>query len=146
MKILFGEVEVNEPLDFVTFIDPKYVVSLENVEFAAKKALKAWESGKRISKSLAMEILLYYAATRQIKDAAKIGFKFGKQKVVAVVLDDEKFKKLKFKELDFKPEYDLEATMKHYEITEEELKIAEVEKLPMLIRERIAIFSATYER
>lgn len=146
MKVIFGEIELPEPLDFVTLINPKYVVSIENVEFAAKKALKSWvKEEERISKSLSIEVLLYYAATRQIKDAAKLGFKSGKQKAVLVVLDEEKFKDLNFKELEFKPEYDLEAIMEHYKITKEELEVAGIEKLPMLIRERIAIFSATKE-
>ncbi len=138
MKILFGELK--EPVfgDFACLIDSRYVVDLSNVEFAAKKALNAWNSGKRISKSLAIEILLYYSATRQIEIAKKIA---GKKRVIAVVLDEEKFSELDFTEENFSPEYDIELIKEHYQISEEEIRIAGIEKLPLLIRERIALFS-----
>ncbi len=138
MKILFGELK--EPVfgDFACLIDSRYVVDLSNVEFAAKKALNAWNSGKRISKSLTIEILLYYSATRQIEIAKKIA---GKKRVIAVVLDEEKFSELGFTEEEFSPEYDIELIKEQYQISEEELRIAGIEKLPLLIRERIALFS-----
>lgn len=138
MKICFGELK--EPIfsDFASFIDSKFVVDLASVEFAAKKALNAWNSGKRISKSLAMEIMLYYSATRQIETAKKIA---GLKRVVAVVLDEKRFAEIGFKEEKFSPEYDMELIKEHYQISEEELEIAGIEKLPLLIRERIALFS-----
>ncbi|MDK2796089.1 MAG: hypothetical protein PWQ22_344 [Archaeoglobaceae archaeon] len=138
MRICFGELK--EPIfsDFASFIDSKFVVSLENVEFAVKKALNAWNSGKRISKSLAMEILLYYSATRQIDIARKLA---GVKRVVAVVLDEKRFAEIEFKEEKFSPEYDTELIKTHYQISDEELEIAGIEKLPLLIRERIALFS-----
>jgi len=139
MRILFGEPKKQVFGEFACFINPKYVPDLSTVEFAVKKTLKNWNSGKRISKSLAMEILLYYSASRQINIAKKLA---GTKKAVAVVIDEEEFSKLEFKELDFVPDFDLNSIMEHYGITEEELKIAGLEKLPLLIRERIALFSA----
>jgi len=124
--------------DFACFIDPKFVVDLSTVEFAAKKAFKNWENGKRISKSLAVEILLYFAATRQIEIAKKLT---AKEKAVVVVIDEDEFSKIDFKEQEFVPEYNLREVMNLYEITEEELEIVGIKKLPLLIRERIALFS-----
>ncbi len=148
MRVVFGELFVDDIKRFAnvaTFIDSKYVVSLDVVEFAAKKAIENWNSGRRISKSLTLEILLYYAATRQIKDAIKLGLRNGLNRVVAVVINEDSFKSIGFKELEFKPEFDLKAIMNHYDITDEELKIVGIDKLNLLIRERIALFSAMGE-
>ncbi len=147
MRITFGEINVEDPSNFrseyAAFINSKYVVSLEVVEFAAKKAVKNWQSGRRISRSLPIEILLHYAATRQIKDALKLSVGKGVNRVAAVILDEEKVKD--FEEMEFRPEYDLDAVLRHYGITNEELEIAGIEKLPLLVRERIALFSAFEE-
>jgi len=145
MRVAFGELYIDEPEKFkedrAAFINSKYVVSLEVVEFAAIKALKNWNEGKRISKSFALEVLLYYAATRQIKDAVKLGVSRGHNRVAAVILDE----RFTFKETKFVPEYDLKALKDHYQITDEELSITGIEKLPLLIRERIALFAAFEE-
>ncbi len=148
MRVVFGEVFVEDFKRFAncaTFINSKYVIRLETVEFAAKKALENWNSGKRISRSLTLEILLYYSATRQIRDAVKLGLKEGLNRVVAVVVDEETFESIGFRELEFKPEFDLNAIIEHYGITKEELEIVGLKKLDMLIRERIALFAATGE-
>lgn len=151
MRVTFGELVVDDlssfRADYATFINSKYVVSLDVVEYAAKKAVENWNRGKRIAKSLSIEILLYYAATRQIKDALQIGISEGRNRVAAVILDEERmveaFKagEIKFKEMKFKPEYDLKAVKEFYGITDEEISITGVEKLPMLVREKIALFS-----
>ncbi|MDI9646127.1 MAG: KEOPS complex subunit Cgi121 [Archaeoglobales archaeon] len=148
MKIIFGEVFVEDPRYFTeiaTFIDSKYVIDLETVRFAAEKALKAWNKGEKISKSLSLEVLLYYAATRQIKDATKLGIKKGLKRYAVVLFNEEERLKMNIRELNFKPEYDIDAIMKHYEISKEELEIVGVEKIPMVVRERIALFSVFKE-
>ncbi|MEM2726683.1 MAG: KEOPS complex subunit Cgi121 [Archaeoglobaceae archaeon] len=139
MRILSGELKKPVFGDFACFINSKYVISLSTVDFAMKKAIKNWNAGRRISKSLAMEILLYYSATRQINIAKKIA---GTKKVVAVVLDDREFSKVEFKEEEFVPDFDVNLIREHYEISEEELKIVGLENLDLLIKERIALFSA----
>lgn len=153
MRVAFGELVVYDlpsfRVDYATFINSKYVVSLDVVEYAAKKAIENWNMGKRISKSLSIEILLYYAATRQIKDALQIGISERENRVAAVILDEKRMDKackgeegeIKFKEMEFKPEYDFKAVKEFYGITDEEISITGVEKLPMLVRERIALFS-----
>ncbi len=147
MRVTFGEIYVEDQSKFraehAAFINAKYVVSIEVVEFAAKKAIKNWNAGRRISRSLPIEILLHYAATRQIKDALKLGVGKGVNRVAAVILDEGKVEG--FEEKEFKPEYDVDAVVKHYGITKEELEIAGLEKLSLLVRERIALFSAFEE-
>ncbi len=149
MIIKFGEIYIKDSKKFktdsATLINSEYVPDLDTVKYAAKKAIENWNSGKRISKSLVLEILLYYAATRQIKDAIKLGVKDGLNKVVAVVLDENKFSKLGFKELRFTPHFNLEKIKGQYDITDEELEITGTEKIPMLIKERIALFSVFRE-
>lgn len=142
MRILFGELKKPVFGDFACFIDSRYVVDLSTVEFAVKKAIENWNRGNRISKSIAIEILLYYSATRQIEIAKKLA---GTKRVVAVVLDEGEFSKIDFEVKDFIPEYDLRLIMDHYQISEEELKIVGDKKISLLIRERIALFSALGE-
>ncbi len=146
MIVKFGELLVENVsefrVDFATFIDSRFVVSLDVVEFAARKAVENWNRGRRISRSLALETLLHYAATRQIKDALRLGVREGHNRVAAVIYDESQMDTLKFRELEFEPDYDLQAIMEHYEITKEEIEIVGLEKLPLLLRERIALFSA----
>lgn len=137
MKILYGSSPVKSG-DFACFINPKFVLNLEVVEFALRKAIKNWNAGKRISKSLAVEILLYFSATRQIEVAKKLS---AKEKAVVVVLDEEKFSQIGFLEEEFQPSYDLEAIIELYDISKEEIEITGIEKLPLLVKERIALFS-----
>lgn len=153
MKILEGVIEVDSVPDLlkkigncvITFVNADYVVDIEHVEFAAKKALKAWNEGRRVAKSLSMEILLYCAARRQISDAIEMGLKEGRNEVVAVVLEDECLEKLK--EIGFKEkpvlrldDEKVERIKRFFGISNEELSIAGKEKLSLLVREKIALF------
>lgn len=146
MRITFGELVVDDvssfKVDYATFINSKYVVSLDVVEYAAKKAVENWNRGRRISRSLSIEILLYYAATRQIKDALKLGIAEGKNRVAAVILDESRMAEIGFTETEFRPEYDVDSVIEFYGITDDEIEITGVEKLPLLVKERIALFSA----
>ncbi|MEM4540269.1 MAG: KEOPS complex subunit Cgi121, partial [Archaeoglobaceae archaeon] len=128
MKIIFGELKKPVFGDFACFIDSKYVVDLPTVDFAVKKAIKNWNLGNRISKSIAIEILLYYSATRQIDIAKKLA---GTKRVVAVVLDESEFSKIDFETKEFIPEFDIELIMDHYQISREELKIVGEQKISL---------------
>lgn len=149
-EILSGYIDVEdvgsylESLDCdAAIIDANYVIDQENVRFAAEKAIKSWNEGKSIAKTLPMEILLYSAATRQIKDALKIGIKKGRNAVFVVLLNCEKipnFKKEDFKRIEPTAEQ-IERIKEFYGISDEELEIVGVERLNLLIRERIALFS-----
>jgi len=155
MKILEGTIEVKSLRDFlsklneigctITFLDANYVIDKDHVEFATKKALKAWKEGRRVAKTLAMEILLYCAGRRQISDAIEMGLKEGLNVVVAVVLEDECVEKLKDLGFKKKPvlkldEAKIDRIKRFFDISDEELRIAGKDKLSLLVRERIALF------
>lgn len=154
MKIIQGEIYIDDVDAFIkkipngcvlTFINADYVIDLGVVEFAIKKAIKSWKEGRRIAKTLSMEILLYYSATRQIKDALKLGLKNGLNRVVAVVEDCEEwlkdagFVEKNVLDKDIKDEK-IEKIKRIYDISDEEIEIVGKEKLPLLIRERIVLF------
>ena len=128
----------------VVVIDARYVLDLSVVEFAVKKAVKSWNEGRNVAKTLPLEILLYFSATRQIRDAIKVGVKEGLNEVVLVVLDGscegklrEVFTEREVVKIDKER---VENVRRLYGISDEELKIVGLEKLPLLIRERIALF------
>ncbi|HDD36033.1 MAG: hypothetical protein J7K36_05915 [Archaeoglobaceae archaeon] len=150
MKITFGELEVKNVRDFfeklgeckAVFINSEYVLDLETIKFAVKKALKSWKKGENIAKTLPIEILLYVAARRQINEALEIGIKQGFNRVVVILLDNclELLKSLGFVEKKFIPKPNIEKILKFYNISERELEVVGIKKLPMLIRERIVLF------
>jgi|Deesub1362B_J571_1020462.scaffolds.fasta_scaffold02027_8 KEOPS complex subunit Cgi121 len=159
-RIYRGFIEVEDVEEFlesikredceICIVDADFVTDIDNLEFAVQKAIKSWREGKTISKSLSMEILLHIAATRQIKDALKLGIKRGKMRVYAVVTGSEPpeineilpgFVQQEFKDFedDFSEER-LKKILDFYDIGEEELRITGIEKLSLIIRERIALF------
>ena len=152
MRIYQGIIQIHNLRKFLemisekcVFIDAEYVISTETVEFAVRKALWSWQSGKRISKTLSIEILLHFSATRQINHAVKAGLKEGLNKVVIVDLDScrEYLKKCGFTEVDVIEinEKKMKKIADFYGIGEKEIEIAGIEKLDLLVRERIALFS-----
>jgi len=56
----------------VQFFDARLIAGWEHLFFAALNALKAFERGMNVSNSLAMEILLFASAQRQIKRAVEL--------------------------------------------------------------------------
>ena len=71
----------------VQFLDASLVAGSEHLRFAALNALNAFEGQVNISSSLAIEILLYASAQRQIKEAVRlIGVKKSTTKVAVVIL------------------------------------------------------------
>lgn len=144
LKVYSVERFLMEYGECLVVIDAKYVLNIDVVKFAVNKAVKAWKDGRNVAKNLPLEILLYISANRQIKDAVKIGVKEGVNDVVIVVLKEDCENKLKgiFEEkkvLRFEPEK-VERLKSMYGITDEEINTVGVEKLPLLIRERIALF------
>lgn len=150
-EILQGILSVKNLDDFlrefgecVAVIDADYVIDLDVVKFAVEKALKSWREGRNVAKTLPLEILLYFSATRQISDAIKVGVKEGEKEVVVVVLDenckDRLRKILEERNVVKFDEKRIENVKKLYGIDDKELEIVGIEKLPLLIRERIALF------
>lgn len=155
MKIVEGVIEVKSLRDFlkklndirctITFIDADYVIDKEHVEFAVEKAIKAWNEGRRVAKTLTMEILLYCAGRRQISDAIEMGLKEGLNEVVVVILEDDcidKLKDLGFTEKSVLKLDDakIERIKRFFDISDEELRIVGVDKLSLLVREKISLF------
>ncbi len=152
MRIYQGIIFVKNLRDFLkqipdgcALINADYVLSLETVRFAVEKALKSWEEGKRVSKSISMEILLHFSATRQINQAVKAGIREGENRVVVVDLNEciEILRKLGFKERDVVDggEEKLRRIAEFYGIGNKEIEVTGWEKIEMIVRERIALFS-----
>jgi len=75
----------------VQFFDARFVAGYEHLYFAALNALTAFKNGLSISKNLAIEILLYAAAKRQIRNAVQLlGVREDTAKVAVVVLAESK--------------------------------------------------------
>jgi tRNA threonylcarbamoyladenosine modification (KEOPS) complex Cgi121 subunit len=75
------------------FFDAELIAGWEHLYFAVLNALKAFENKVNISNSLAVEILLYASAQRQIKNAIEsIGIKTGSLDVAVVVLAETELK------------------------------------------------------
>ncbi|AKG91711.1 hypothetical protein GAH_00963 [Geoglobus ahangari] len=152
MRVYQGRVKVENVREFLSklpdgcvLVNADYVVDLDSVRFAAEKALKMWEAGKRVAKTLSMEILLHVAATRQINQALELGLREGENRVVVVdvsgcraSLEGLGFREEDVLELD---EEKVRRVCEFYDIGDEELEIAGVEKLGLLVRERMALFA-----
>ncbi len=75
----------------VQFFDARLVATWEHLYFAALNALTAFRNGDNISKSLAMETLLYAFAQRQIKKATELaGIKPVSTEVALLIIGDRK--------------------------------------------------------
>jgi KEOPS complex subunit Cgi121 len=75
----------------IQFFDADLIASWEHLYFAVLNALKAFETRLNISNSLAVEILLYASAQRQIKRAVELlGIKPRSSNVATVTLAETK--------------------------------------------------------
>jgi KEOPS complex subunit Cgi121 len=74
----------------VQFFDARLVATWEHLYFAALNALTAFKNGENISKSLAMETMLYASAQRQIRKATElIGIKHRKSSVAVLIIGEK---------------------------------------------------------
>jgi len=77
----------------VQFFDAELIAGWGHLYFAVLNALKAFEKRLNISNSLAVEILLYASAQRQIKKAVELlGINSGSSNVAAVILAETESK------------------------------------------------------
>ncbi|MGQ9459904.1 MAG: KEOPS complex subunit Cgi121 [Candidatus Bathyarchaeaceae archaeon] len=75
----------------VQFFDAKLIASQQHLYFAALNALKAFEDKLNISNSLAVEVLLYASAQRQIRKAVDmLGIKPDSSQVAVLVIAETK--------------------------------------------------------
>jgi tRNA threonylcarbamoyladenosine modification (KEOPS) complex Cgi121 subunit len=87
--VLVKQIRKNVPLVDVQFFDASLIAGSEHLYFAVLNALKAFKNCTNISKSLAVESLLYASAQRQIKDAVKlIGIKENTTRIAVVGIAD----------------------------------------------------------
>lgn len=156
IRIVTGVLKVEDVGEFLNrikfkdciavFVDSEYVLDEKVLEFAVNKALRAWNEGRRVAKTIEMEILLYIAATRQIEKAKNVGLKEGLNEVYLILIGNcyDKLKEVtKFKEVKFsknKNKKKIEKIIEFYGINKNELEIVGLKKLPLLIRERIVLF------
>jgi KEOPS complex subunit Cgi121 len=77
----------------IQFFDAKLVAGREHLYFAILNALKAFENKSNISNSLAVEVLLYASAQRQIKKAVELlGIKPTSSNVAVLILAETELK------------------------------------------------------
>jgi KEOPS complex subunit Cgi121 len=78
----------------VQFFDAKHLAGPQHLFFAALNALKAFDKNTNISNNLAVEILLYASAQRQIKKAVKmLGIKQHSSEIAALIITENRHKK-----------------------------------------------------
>ncbi|MFP3909815.1 MAG: KEOPS complex subunit Cgi121 [Halobacteriota archaeon] len=132
----------------IALLNSDYIADRAHAELAAKKAIRSWEQGKKIARTLPMEVLLYASANRQINQALEMGVKpNADNKVVAVVIGDEdcvsKFKgAVNFREEAVLHMDDMkrERLTRFFDIKEEEIRITGEERIPNIIKERVVLF------
>jgi tRNA threonylcarbamoyladenosine modification (KEOPS) complex Cgi121 subunit len=74
----------------VQFFDASVIATREHLFFAALNALQAFRNGTNISKSLAMETILYASAQRQIQKAIqRCGIKPDTQNMAIIIIAEE---------------------------------------------------------
>lgn len=74
----------------IQFFDAKFVATWQHLYFAALNALTAFKNKENISKSLAMESLLYASAQRQIRKAMKLlGIKPNSSEIAVLIIGEK---------------------------------------------------------
>jgi tRNA threonylcarbamoyladenosine modification (KEOPS) complex Cgi121 subunit len=74
----------------IQFFDAKFVATWQHLYFAAVNALTAFKNRENISKSLAMESLLYASAQRQIRKAMKLlGIKRNSSEIAVLIIGEK---------------------------------------------------------
>ncbi len=123
------------------FINADYIVGEDHAYFSAKKAIEAWNEGRAVARSLPLEVMLYAAATRQINEALKIGVREGRNRTVAIFLEGnvevEGFREANVLKMSKEK---IDRIVNFFKINKNELEVAGVEKLPLIVRERIVLF------
>lgn len=67
-----------------------FIFGVEHIKSAVYHAIRAFKTHTNSCKTLALEILLYASAERQLKDAfAKIGIKKGNKRIALVIVGDK---------------------------------------------------------
>ncbi|NIB98197.1 KEOPS complex subunit Cgi121 [Halobacterium sp. R2-5] len=162
MRLVAGTADVSDVDEFVAALpgdsetavqafDADYVTGRGHLAAAVEHADRAFERGENVASDRAVEILLYAAGRRQIREALEMGVAAGEQDVVVVVaggdeadaaaavaafLDDGRV-------LDGEPlpgavSGDRETIRAFFDVSEGELDAA-ADDLPGVVRERVAL-------
>lgn len=124
-------------------LDADKLAGERHLRFAVEKAMESFRKGSNIANDPGKEILLFASGTRQINRAMKIGVHNGMNNIVLVGIGDDVDLSSFF---DIAPgnvlKYDAskkEALMEIFNITEDEIKAADEDKIPDLVMERVAL-------
>lgn len=134
----------------VQAFDASRVASSRHLRFAAAKARRAFRGDENVADTLAMEVMLYTAGTRQISRATEVGVRAGgcgaavsltptpdsgaeevPEEAVEAVED-----LLEPGDVDY---IDVEGAREQYEVTDEEVEAVGERKLELLVLERTAL-------
>jgi KEOPS complex subunit Cgi121 len=145
IEILLTKIkEISKGKDTVILaLDADKLAGKEHLMFAIEKAMKSFKTGRNIATDLGKEIMLYAAGTRQINRAMIVGVHNGNNNIALVAIGDDVDPSL-FEEI--KPKHVLQyegsknrALMEIFNITDEEINIVGVERIPELVLERVAL-------
>lgn len=124
------------------------IAGYEHVMYAIEKANKSFETNKNVAKDKGIEIMRYAAAKKQIEDAFSLGIAEGNNNILLIVLGNEKDTLKAYNELKKTVtekdllEYTAEKKfyiMQQFKITLEELNVVGEDKIPKLVKERVAL-------
>ena len=136
--------EIRNRKDLVILaLDADKLAGKEHLVFAIEKAMNSFKTGRNIANDLGKEIMLYASGTRQINRAMKIGVHNGNNNIVLVAIGED----VDLSEFDGITPKDVlqyagsknSALMDIFNITDEEIEAAGVEKIPELVLERVAL-------
>jgi len=136
--------EISKGKDTVILaLDADKLAGKEHLMFAIEKAMKSFKTGRNIANDLGKEIMLYAAGTRQINRAMNIGVHNGNNNIALVAIGDDVDLSL-FEEITRKHVLQYEGSKNRglveiFNITDEEIKVVGVERIPELVLERVAL-------
>ena len=132
-----------ESNSIIQVINADKLAGEEHLGFAIEKAISSFENGNNIANDLAKEIMLYAAGTRQIKKAIKLGIHKGKNNIVLVAIGDEPdlsdFDDITPASVIGYNESKKNELMDIFNITDEEINAMGADRIPELVRERVAL-------
>ena len=148
----------------VQLLSPEYVAGFEHIYFASLNALKAFRQGRNVSRSLAVELLVYASGQRQIEKAiSSLGIKDNQKRVVVAAIGLSKDQvvdciadaakalggRMQDSIIDVDSEKKLSAIKRYFQISGKEMDAArrpeedEVDIVKKLLIERMAVLSTS---
>lgn len=130
-------------------MDANKIAGEMHIQFAIDKACLSMKMGKNIAKDMGIEIMRYASGKRQIMDAFSIGLYEGKNDVIFIIFGNEinkitntidEIKTIIYE----KPLLDYTYSkknkiMEQFNITDCEIKAVGIEKIALLVIERVAL-------